>query len=169
MTNVIDRCAWIDRLHEKDFFITLSGFDLVKELDHIIFTSNTQGRIQKISDIDSCAVTTDARMIGTLLNNLIDNALKYSLTDSSVHVRLIQQSQPQASQVVVEIASHPGQCGWPEATKVFQKYYRSPGARRQTGSGLGLYQAAHIAQQLGGELRYVPDENLVRFQLCLPC
>ena len=169
MSNVIDRCAWIDRLHEREFSINKSGFDLVKELDRIIFVSDTQGRIQQVSSIDSCPISTDVRMVGTLLNNLIDNALKYAQPNSPIDVRVLAHLQEQPPHVAVEIASHPGQCGWPEATKVFEKYYRSPGARRQTGSGLGLYQAAHIAQQLGGEMRYVPDEKLVKFQLCLPC
>ena len=169
MSNVIDRCAWIDRLHEREFSINKSGFDLVKELDRIIFVSDTQGRIQQVSSIDSCPVSTDVRMVGTLLSNLIDNALKYAQPDSPIDVRVVPHLQDQPPHVAVEIASRPGQCGWPEASKVFEKYYRSPGARRQTGSGLGLYQAAHIAQQLGGEMRYVPDEQLVKFQLCLPC
>ena len=169
MSNVIDRCAWIDRLHEREFSINKSGFDLVKELDRIIFVSDTQGRIQQVSNIESCPVSTDVRMVGTLLSNLLDNALKYAQPDSPIDVRVVPRLQDQPPHVAVEIASRPGQCGWPEASKVFEKYYRSPGARRQTGSGLGLYQAAHIAQQLGGEMRYVPDDQLVKFQLCLPC
>jgi signal transduction histidine kinase len=169
MSNVIDRCAWIDRLHEREFAVTKSGFDLVEELDRIIFASNAQGRIQQVSGIASCPVASDVRMVSTLMSNLIDNALKYAQPDSPIDVRVVPRLQDQPPHVAVEIASRPGQCGWPEAAKVFEKYYRSPGARRQTGSGLGLYQAAHIAQQLGGQMRYVPDENYVRFQLCLPC
>jgi signal transduction histidine kinase len=169
MSNVIDRCAWIDRLHEREFAVTKSGFDLVEELDRIIFASNAQGRIQQVSGIASCPVASDVRMVSTLMSNLIDNALKYAQPDSPIDVRVVPRLQDQPPHVAVEIASRPGQCGWPEASKVFEKYYRSPGARRQTGSGLGLYQAAHIAQQLGGQMRYVPDENYVRFQLCLPC
>jgi signal transduction histidine kinase len=169
MSNVIDRCAWIDRLHEREFVITKSGFDLVEELDRIIFSNNAQGRIQQVSSIASCSVASDVRMVGTLMGNLIDNALKYAHPDSPIDVRVVPKLQEQPPHVAVEITSRPGLCGWPEASKVFEKYYRSPGARRQTGSGLGLYQAAHIAQQLGGKMHYVPDEHYVRFQLCLPC
>lgn len=168
MSNVIDRCAWIDRLHEREFVITKSGFDLIEELDRIIFSSNAQGRIQQVSTIASCPVASDVRMVSTLMSNLIDNALKYAQPDSPIDVRVVPKLQDQPPHVAVEIASRPGLCGWPEASKVFEKYYRSPGARRQTGSGLGLYQAAHIAQQLGGKMHYVPDEQYVRFQLCLP-
>lgn len=169
MSNVIDRCAWIDRLHEREFAVSKSGFDLVEELDRIIFISNAQGRIQQVSTIASCPVASDARMVGTLMSNLIDNALKYAQPDSTIDVQVIPKLLDQPPHVAIEITSRPGQCGWPEASKVFEKYYRSPGARRQTGSGLGLYQAAHIAQQLGGKMRYVPDEQYVKFQLCLPC
>ena len=169
MSNVIDRCAWIDRLHEREFTIKKSGFDLIEELDRLIFVSNTQGRIRRIASIETCHVTTDVRMICTILNNLIDNALKYAQTASTIDVHVSLKLQSDTPTVAVNVASIPGHCGRPEAARVFEKYYRNAGARHQTGSGLGLYQAAHIAQQLGGELRYVPDEKFVRFEFCLPC
>jgi signal transduction histidine kinase len=169
MSNVIDRCAWIDRLHEREFSIKNSGFDLMQELDRLIFVSNTQGRIRRTTSIETCPVTTDVRMICTILNNLLDNALKYSQAGSTIEVQVTLKLQDQTPTVAVNVASIPGHCGRPDAARVFEKYYRNAGARHQTGSGLGLYQAAHIATQLGGELRYVPDETFVRFEFCLPC
>ena len=169
MSNVIDRCAWIDRLHEREFAIKKSEFDIVKELERLVFVSNTQGQINITSNVGACHVESDVRMVGTILNNLMDNALKYAQPGSRIDVQVDHRVFEVPARVVVEISNLPGNSGWPEAAKVFEKYYRSPGARHQTGSGLGLYQAENIAQQLGGSLRYVPHAQCVRFQFCLPC
>jgi signal transduction histidine kinase len=51
---------------------------------------------------------------------------------------------------------------------VFQKYYRSSGAQSISGTGLGLFLVASLAQMLGGTCRYLPDDTHVRFELWLP-
>jgi signal transduction histidine kinase len=66
------------------------------------------------------------------------------------------------------IANTPGDSGWPDTDKLFSKYYRSAGAHRTTGSGLGLHLSKNVAVYLGGNLRYTPDTQHVRFEFCLP-
>ena len=61
-----------------------------------------------------------------------------------------------------------GDAGIPDAEHVFKKYWRGPGATRCAGSGLGLYLSSLIANRLGGELRYRPENSTVRFELWLP-
>jgi signal transduction histidine kinase len=170
MSNVIDRFAWVDKLEEKAFTVHLSGFDALKELDHLLFTHNSEGRITRQADESvPWPVRSDVRLFCTVLNNLVHNALRYSPSDSQVHVTLQQTKLEGVSTLRIEIANTPGASGWPDPERVFQKYYRSPGAQRQTGTGLGLYQAARITVQLGGTLSYEPDSTLVRFVWCIRC
>ena len=85
-------------------------------------------------------------------------------------MQLSASSQPHKKQpgMLVTIRNQPGHAGWPDAQKVFQKYYRSPGAHSKTGSGLGLYLVRSAARRLGGWVRYVPDTNTVMFEFWLP-
>jgi signal transduction histidine kinase len=52
---------------------------------------------------------------------------------------------------------------------VFKKYYRSAGAHRKTGSGLGLYLVKNYMQLLGGQVSYSATDSQVEFGLWIPC
>jgi signal transduction histidine kinase len=68
----------------------------------------------------------------------------------------------------LRISNLPGPSGWPDVDKIFAKYYRSGGAQRRSGTGLGLYLSRSMAERLGGTLRYIPDQQNIRFELWLP-
>ena len=72
--------------------------------------------------------------------------------------------------VLVTVRNQPSLAGKPDPQRVFEKYYRSKGARRSSGSGLGLYLVSGLAQSLGGEIRYRTDLDPqdVVFELWLP-
>jgi len=169
MSNVIDRFAWIDKLEARELQFHISGFDALQELDRLLFAHNIHGRISRQADEALYPVNTDVRLFCTVLNNLVQNALRYSAADSPVVITLNKTAHEGVAAIRIEVANTPGASGWPDQGKVFQKYYRSPGAQRQTGTGLGLYQAARITQQLGGTLSYAPDSTLVRFVWSIPC
>ena len=66
------------------------------------------------------------------------------------------------------VCNVPGSAGRPEADKVFAKYYRSAAAQRQSGTGLGLFLSHNLAQHIGADLRYLPSETHICFELWLP-
>ena len=166
---MIDRCAWIDRFDEVDAALDIAEFDLSAEVDRLVCASNADGRLLRMPAGSNFTIKSDLRRVRTILGNLIDNALKYSLAGSRIELEVPPQLQGQALNLAIEIRNLPGHAGWPEPARVFEKYYRSNGARHQSGSGLGLYQAARIARQLGGDLRLVQGQQFVKFQLWLPC
>lgn len=167
MSRVIDRCAWIDQLHEVEFVLNTSRFDIFDEVQRLIYVVNGSGRIKFAIGERPYQITTDVRLLCTIVNNLLDNALKYSEAHSEVVVEVTPDVAPSAG-LRVAVRNKPGDAGWPRPEKLFQKYYRSTGASRQTGSGLGLYQCAAIARRLGGEMRYASAQGWVVFELWLP-
>jgi signal transduction histidine kinase len=169
MSNVIDRFAWIDRLEERELHLHISGFDALQELDRLLSAHNTLGRVTRHAADGPYPLHTDVRLFCTIFNNLLHNALRYSPSDSPVVVKLEKTLDKGVAAIRIEVANAPGASGWPDQDKLFKKYYRSSGAQRQTGTGLGLYQAARITQQLGGTLGYAPDATLVRFVWSIPC
>jgi len=107
---------------------------------------------------------TDPTILRMILTNLIDNAVKYRAPESQVSVEVA--GNPQG--VSIAVINAPGVAGWPDASKVFEKYYRSPGAHRETGSGLGLYLVSMLARLAGGTIRYAPTDSLVKFEIWIP-
>ena len=169
MSNVIDRFAWIDKLEERELHLHISGFDALQELERLLSGHNDLGRITTQAADGPYPLHTDVRLFCTIFNNLVHNALRYSPSDSPVVVKLEKTQDEGVAAIRIEVANAPGASGWPDQDKLFKKYYRSPGAQRQTGTGLGLYQAARITQQLGGTLSYTHDAALVRFVWSIPC
>ena len=113
---------------------------------------------------------TDKQLLFIVISNLLENACKYAATDTPIMVRLRSMPTQTSSQSVLqlEVSNSPGVAGWPEADKVFQKYYRSPHARRQAGTGLGLFLVRSLMHVLGGRIDYAPNDSAIRFVVQLP-
>jgi K+-sensing histidine kinase KdpD len=112
---------------------------------------------------------TDAQFLEVMLGNLIDNAVRYGDTLMPVLILThVQRNAAGAAGVNITVSNRPGAASWPDADKVFKKYYRSAGAERQSGTGLGLYLVRTLAVLVGGDCRYAPDATNIRFELWLP-
>ena len=100
------------------------------------------------------------------VSNLIENALKYSPAGSRVDVALAEAPE---GRLEITVENDAGQAGMPDPARVFERYYRSPRALSQIGSGLGLYLVQGLVRILGGGIAYEPQGGRVRFRLWLPC
>ena len=89
----------------------------------------------------------------SLVDNLLDNAIKYSPQEGKVHADLRREAGAEASHVVLRITDQgPGIA--PELReRVFDRFFRDPRqAQSQAGSGLGLAIALAVARQHGGSI-----------------
>ena len=106
-------------------------------------------------------IRSDPTLVRIVVANMIDNAVRYGAPDEPVQIRLYV---PRPGFIAVRVTDAIGKSGAPDPEHVFDKYYRSPGALSQSGSGLGLYLAKHIAKLLGGDLLYWHDQYQVWFE-----
>jgi len=90
----------------------------------------------------------DADRIGRILDNLLDNALKYSPAGAPIEVALFVLG-PEAQ---VHVEDHG--VGIPDDARdhLFSRYYRSARTRNIPGTGLGLHISRCVAEQHGGRL-----------------
>lgn len=105
--------------------------------------------IELIVDKDIPAVAVDKTSITEVLNNLIDNALKYSEPDSKVSVVIRHKKQTVSTEVIDRgIGIPPNAVG-----KLFTKFYRSHRTRTShRGTGLGLYMSKAIVEAHNGHI-----------------
>ena len=174
---VVERCAQAGQLDGRRLRAIAEPSDVRAELDSLVEEwSAAHSRVLEL-EVDvpergggqhGAQLTTDSQLLRMVLGNLLDNACKYGAASTPVRIRLFRDMQEGCEQMLIDIANQPGPAGSPDPQRVFEKYYRSPGARGQTGSGLGLYLSAGLAQLLGARLLYLPTDSLVRFRLCLP-
>jgi PAS domain S-box-containing protein len=90
----------------------------------------------------------DELRIERVISNLVQNALKYTPSSSSIIVTL--DCRPPYACIAV-IDAGPG-VGASEQAAIFDKYMRGHGARARDGNGLGLYVSKHIVEAHGGRI-----------------
>jgi len=101
---------------------------------------------------------TDELSLLTIIENLLDNALKYSPgpTGVSLSARIAPEGGRDGGREVVRIAVSDEGIGIGERDleRIFRRFYRadSTDVRARSGTGLGLHVAAELARWLGGRL-----------------
>jgi signal transduction histidine kinase len=93
-------------------------------------------------------VTGDRDLLGLCLYNLLDNALKFTLQNEAIEIRVRDNSRA----VVIEVADGGSGIQLEEQQKVFEELYRGENARAVEGSGLGLSFVRRIIALHHGEL-----------------
>ena len=169
MNRVIERCVHSGQLSDQSLAPRMELLD-VAELTRFVCSSSRQPE-RMLLDLptDACPAQTDAQILSIVLSNLLDNAYKYSALHSRITLRLTATTGTQAvNGWRWQIENEVGSTGWPETNKLFEKYYRSPLARKQSGSGLGLFLVKALLELLNGKVTYAPSDAMVRFEIWLP-
>jgi heavy metal sensor kinase len=99
----------------------------------------------------------DNRMIQRMLSNLLDNAIKYTLSGGSVSISIAEND----AQVVVSIEDTGIGISPRDLPHIFERFYRCDESRSQAGIGLGLSLARAIARAHGGDITATstPDQG----------
>ncbi len=164
MTSILDLSVQVDKLDRGEFPLQLQTCDLPELINEVAMNHPGRERFQFSVDNRLPEIKVDPVILRTILTNLLENALKYSLPKSivSVNVSLLQTS------LFISVTNDVGEAGKPDPQKVFSKYYRAPGAYHSTGSGLGLYLVAGLVKMIGGEIRMLSTgADVVCFEVAL--
>jgi len=92
----------------------------------------------------------EATLLQMMLNNLLDNAIKYSPKENPIHVLLVKKEK----QLVLSVADEGEGIADDEKKNVFEKFYRigSEATRKAKGTGLGLYLCRKIVKDHNGTI-----------------
>jgi len=104
-------------------------------------------------DVD---ISGDALLLQMLINNLLENANKYSPKESPI--RAVLNKAP--GQVRLQIIDEGPGIADEEKTKIFSKFYRigNESTRKTQGTGLGLYLCRKIARGHNGDIAVTNNE-----------
>ncbi len=169
MKDILDRCVKTDRLAEGNIVVNKEQIQVKNFLNENLLSDSRENFRIELDIPADLMVNTDAQFFEIMLSNLIDNALRYG--DQLTPIQVKAQSQKNSdgeSGVNIIVSNKPGGASWPDASRLFTKYYRSAGAEAKSGTGLGLYLVRALANLAGGECWYSPDQTDIRFELWLP-
>jgi two-component system, OmpR family, sensor histidine kinase KdpD len=170
--NLTSRLLRTARLDREEIRPRMELVDIVVLADRIASQYSARSsdrRIIVLNRRERLEVLADPELLRLSLNQLIENACKYSLPGSTVTIDI----EKQGDFVSVRVSNSGSSIPDNEQTHIFDRFYRGTDAKRSTsGSGLGLYVARKIALAHGGALELETEKrggDGVTFCLKIPC
>lgn len=165
--DIIEHCSLMNQIDQHALELHIESVNLnsfIKEyasgLDDVSL-SRLHFTLQDHMTIDS-----DQYILKIILTNLIENALKYSPRDSTIHIEMYCTKTIDQS-IVINISNQLDLHNIPDLNHVFDRYYRSPDVKHISGTGLGLHLSKELSLRLGGQLgAFIKNEQII-FSLSL--
>jgi len=113
------------------------------------YTSRYPNRFTETA-ADNCRLSGDKLLLQMAINNLLENAVKYTPADTIVSISL----KAKGSSCILQIADNGPGIPDAEKAKIFNKFYLigNEETRKSKGTGLGLYLTSKIVKQHNGKI-----------------
>ena len=116
-----------------------------------------QARVSYEPAGDTFVMQADRMHLASVLYNLLDNALKYSLQEARIRIKLFRETE----NIILEVADNG--IGIPAVYKerIFEKFFRVPAGDTHNvkGHGLGLSYVASVIRKHGGNIEVESREG----------
>jgi len=164
MQNLIDDLLMLNRIEQQEHIRPTGKVNITKVLKENInnFSEDSQQKkinIKFINSEQNYFVNADKEKLFILFNNILDNALKYSLANKNKEITIKIASKNQ--KIFVSIKDQGIGIPKNEILRITERFYRSENAKRLkiNGTGIGLSIVKHIINQHGGDLRILSSED----------
>jgi len=168
MNLIIERCVHAGQVMEDGLQPIVQEGDALAQTQATIAGCRAPQRFELTAPEGEAPLTADLQMLSIVLVNLFDNAVKYSAAQTPIDVCLRARDHEGRPGWSWEVRNLPGPAGMPAPGRLFEKYYRSPGARHQSGSGLGLFLVRGLLDLMGGSIRFEERDGQVVFEIWVP-
>lgn len=140
LDDLVENMLLASKIENRSYTFPKEQFDFSDLLHSLLerLTINVQGkRTLNIEVEDGIEIVGDRFSLGSMINNLLENAVKYSEDHTSIYIHLKKDN----GRIKLRICDEG--CGIPdeEHQKIFTKFYRSGNemTRKTKGTGLGLF------------------------------
>jgi signal transduction histidine kinase/GAF domain-containing protein len=172
MVELIDDLLDVTRLQAGRLELHIEPIDIVAMLQRILKRqqiTTEQHTLSLLTPLEHLVVQVDPRRIEQVLNNLLNNAIKYSPTGGNVEVTI----EEDAAQQVAIVSVRDFGIGIPvqQQARVFGRFVRADNARAHGigGTGLGLYLCRELVERHGGRIWFESEEGQgSTFHITLP-
>lgn len=161
MIKLVSDLLTVSRIEQKRFYLKKEFFFLKDIINESIVENKFYIKAKEIEIIreeeNIQQIFGDSFQMRTVIDNLLNNAIKYSSSKTSVRIKLSQKNK----NILFEISNQG--IGIPELDQklIFQKLFRAKNVLRTEteGTGLGLFISKSIIKQMGGEIGFKSKEN----------
>jgi len=168
LLRLVENLLTASKLESEELQVTISRVlfeDLVREIMEGLGTEAPRISINVPDDLP--VLHTDRDLLGRVLSNLLDNALKYSQKGSPCEL----DARAEDSRIVFKVTDHGIGIEPEKLERIFDRFYQvdSSITRPFAGAGLGLSMVRDLLDHLGGTIvvESTPGEGS-RFTVTLP-
>jgi signal transduction histidine kinase len=163
INSVSDRFTWLTRFNAFENLKITNNINLVELVNGIVEILPQKKQFSVTHD-DRGFVNSDLFCLTTILQNIIDNSVKYCSGQSIIHVNIFSQDKYHIQiNIRNKISSH-----GIDTNKIFEKYYRGPGSGGKAGLGIGLWLVNQIAEQIGVLITPFLQDDEIIFSVLIP-
>lgn len=167
MINLVNDLLNVSRIEEGRFLYDLELVSIQNLIQNIILNSTALADKHKVKIRFNMPkkglfkIKADDKKIGLAIQNLVDNAIKYSDSGKEVIVGLRRIKENKNDFVEVKVKNYGIGISKQEQKKLFSKFFRAKNAiKLQTeGSGLGLFIVKNIIEAHGGKVSFKSEKN----------
>ncbi|MBQ7615363.1 MAG: HAMP domain-containing histidine kinase [Butyrivibrio sp.] len=170
MNALVKNLLTLSRMDEERMHVVYSDFDMSATIKETATSfeavAEASGKKYFMDIEDGIHITGDKSAINQLASLLLDNAMKYSSDNGSIHVILSKDKN-----IHFEVSNTCDCIPQGNLDRLFDRFYRADSSRsRETGGyGIGLSVARAIAMSHGGNIEAIRDgDKLIRFVVTLP-
>jgi two-component system, OmpR family, phosphate regulon sensor histidine kinase PhoR len=151
LANLIADVLDTSRIDAGTFSFTFSDVDLAELVRDVVAAAElAQDEVELTSEVSSPLprVRGDRERLRQVIQNLVDNAVKYSSAGGRVHVSATAHD----GTLLIDVADEGPGIPTEDQQLIFEKFGRAGSGAAKPGSGLGLFIARSIAEAHGGSL-----------------
>lgn len=152
LNNLCNNILWAAQLEAGNYYTKNEEINLSDIVLGCIeeFKTRFSNREINLNFTDNIYINSDVLMMQILVNNLIENAIKYSAEYSIINIDLIKD----ANKIKLLVKDYGIGISDKEKINIFEKFYRSGNefTRTTKGTGLGLYLCNKIVKKQNGKI-----------------
>ncbi|KAI3349090.1 HAMP domain-containing histidine kinase [Clostridium botulinum] len=170
LNRLINELFEYTKLTSHDIKLNYSRLEIVSLIEQMvgeytpIFNKENLEVIKDITDKD-IFINADIEKIVRVLENLLTNAIKYSVKNSKVLIKLFEEND----YVVVSVLNKAKDITEDDLKNIFERFYKVDKSRKeQDSTGLGLSIVKRIVELHNGEIDVNLNEDIIEFKISLP-
>ena len=168
---MISRLLTLSRLETGSDEFERTEIDLKPLVEQVVsdadFEANAVGKSVRITRADSCRITGNEELVGSAVENVLRNAVRYTRDGTTVEVKL----ESEDGKATVTVRDHGGGVPDDELENLFRPFYRVGEARDRNsgGTGLGLAIAEQAVKAHRGHIQARNDNGGLVVEMRFEC
>jgi len=153
MTELVDDVLFLSELEQGREVVSLGDTEAAPVLRDLVAELSERAelaglRLELEIDDETIHVPLRPRMLRLVVENLLENAIRYAGEGASCVVSLGRDE----GRVVLEVADDGSGVPDEDVPRLFERFFRSDRARTTRGTGLGLAIVKHVVESAGGSV-----------------